>query len=222
MTFHIISIFPNVLTPYLNEGMLKRASANGAVTFKAYDLRDFTRDKHRTVDDRPYGGGAGMVLMAEPIIAAIRHIKKTKVRHKTVRTILLAAKGKMWNQARAARYAKKYDHIILVCGRYEGVDERVMKFIDEETSIGEYVLTGGELGALVIADSITRLLPGVLGNAESAVHESHSQKGVLEHPQYTRPESLEIDGKKLRVPKVLVGGNHAEIEAWREKKRKKL
>lgn len=222
MTFHIISIFPDIFDSYLNEGMLKRAQAGKQVAFKIYDLRDFTRDKHRKVDDRPYGGGAGMVLAAEPVIRAVQHIKETYVKGVPCRTVLLSAKGKSWKQSLAKNYSKKYGHLILICGRYEGVDERVKKVIDEEISIGAYVLTGGELGALVIADSVARLVPGVLGNEESAVHESHSRPGVLEHPQYTRPEVLEIEGGKLRVPKVLLGGNHAEIEAWREKKRKQL
>lgn len=226
MTFHLISIFPDIFASYLNEGMLKRAQEKQLVTFKTYDLRDFTHDKHRTVDDRPYGGGAGMVLMAEPIIAAITQIKSQIIsagsKNPKIRTVLLSAKGKQWKQAAAKRYSTRYDHVIVISGRYEGVDERVKKFIDDEIAIGEYVLTGGELGALVIVDSITRLLPGVLGNAESALNESHARPNVLEHPQYTRPEVLEINGKKLRVPKVLLGGNHAEVETWREQKRKKI
>ena len=134
--------------------------------------------------------------------------------------MLLSAKGKKWNQQLAKKYSK-LDEIIFICGRYEGVDERVKKLVDEEISIGNYVLTGGELGAMTIIDSITRLLPGVLGNAESAVNESHSEPGLLEYPQYTRPESFEIRGRKQNVPKILLSGDHQKIEAWRKKKMKR-
>ena len=252
MTFDIISIFPDIFASYFNEGMLKRALDKKIITVRAYDLRAEASDRRRTVDDKPYGGGAGMVLMAEPITSAIAKIKskipvrsafstadaggqnpKSKImptadhpqddniKAPKIKTVLLSAKGKTWTQQMARRYAK-LDNVIFICGRYEGVDERVAKFVDEEISIGDYVLTGGELGALVIIDSVTRLLPEVLGNDQSALRESHSAAGVLEHPQYTRPEILTVDGKKLRAPKILLSGNHADIEKWREKKSKKL
>jgi len=220
MTFHIITIFPNIFNSYFSESIIKRVQNKKVVKIKIYDLRRWAKGKHRQVDDRPYGGGAGMVLMAEPIIKALR-VLKLEVRSKKLKVILLSAKGKKWTQAMAQRYAK-LDNIILICGRYEGVDERVKKFVDEEISVGDYILTGGEIPAMVIVDSLTRLLPGALGNSNSAKFESHSQAGILEHPQYTRPEVLETDGKKYKVPKVLLSGDHKKIEEWRDKKSEKI
>ena len=212
MKFHIISIFPYIFNSYFNEGMLKRAQKNKIIDIKIYNLRDWTADRHKTVDDAPYGGGAGMVMKVEPIYKAIQHIthnmehitkktppltkgaggiSKSAIENRQSKIILLSARGKKWNQQLAKKYSK-LNNIILICGRYEGVDERVKKFVDEEISIGDYVLTGGEIGAMTIVDSITRLLPGVLGNAESAKYESHSEKGILEYPQYTRPEIFKI------------------------------
>jgi tRNA (guanine37-N1)-methyltransferase len=219
MNFHIITIFPNIFTSYFNESILKRAQQKKIVKINIHNLRDWTTDKHNTVDGRPYGGGAGMVLMAEPIISAVAEIKSKIINPKS-KIVLLSAKGKKWTQATAKRYAK-LDNVILICGRYEGVDERVKRVVDEEISIGDYVLTGGEIGAMAIVDSITRLLPGALGNEDSAVFESHAKKGVLEHPHYTRPEVLQIAGKTCRVPKVLLSGNHEKIDKWREQKSKK-
>ncbi|MBU4347801.1 tRNA (guanosine(37)-N1)-methyltransferase TrmD [Patescibacteria group bacterium] len=232
MTFHIVTIFPDIFDSYFNESILKRAQENKLIKIKIHDLRDWTADKHKTVDDTPYGGGAGMVMKVEPIHNAVSSIKynvlmdkknshNTKYLIHNTKTILLSAKGKTWNQQMAKKYSK-LDEIILICGRYEGVDERVKKFVDEEISIGDYVLTGGEIPAMAIVDSVTRLLPGVLGNAESAEYESHAVPGVLEYPQYTRPEIFEANEKKLRVPKVLLSGNHKEIEKWREKHSKKI
>jgi tRNA (guanine37-N1)-methyltransferase len=221
MLFNIITIFPEIFASYLKEGMVGRAVKEKIIKIKAHNLRDWTSDKHRSVDDSPYGGGAGMVMKAEPIYKALWALevrsKKSEVRKKNKRkVVLLSAKGKKWTQEMARKYTK-LDEVIFVCGRYEGVDERVLNFIDEEISIGDYVLTGGELGALVMIDSITRLLPGVLGNAESAKDESHSIKGQLEYPQYTRPEVLTIDKKYYRIPKVLLSGNHSKIAEWRKK-----
>jgi len=233
MNFQIITIFPEMLDSYFNEGMIRRAIGKKIIKIKAHNLRDWTSDKHRSVDDSPYGGGAGMVMKAEPIFKALKALevrsKKSEVRKEKTRLrqgfggrgrkiILLSAKGKKWTQAMARKYAK-LDEVIFICGRYEGVDERVTNFIDEEISIGDYVLTGGELGAAVIIDSITRLLPGVLGNAESAVAESHSTEGVLEYPQYTRPEVLTINKKHYKVPAVLLSGDHVKIKKWREDRR---
>lgn len=218
MTFHIITIFPNILDSYLNESILKRAQANRIINIKTYALRDWTEDKHKTVDDTPYGGGAGMLMKIEPLYKAIRDVKK-KCKGET-KIVLLSAKGKTWTQQRAKKFTK-IDNLILVCGRYEGIDERITKFIDEEISIGDYVLTGGEIGALVLVDSIARLLPGALGNDESSISESHSTPGILEYPQYTKPSVFEADGKKYSIPKVLLSGNHAEIEKWRKEKSKK-
>jgi tRNA (guanine37-N1)-methyltransferase len=223
MRFQIITIFPRIFDSYFNESIIKRAQKKGLVFFNIINLRDYTADKHKTVDDTPYGGGAGMVLKIEPIYKALRALKKQETRNKkksNSKIVLLSARGKTWNQQLVKKYSK-LDEIIFVCGRYEGVDERVKKLIDDEISIGDYVLTGGELGAMTIIDSITRLLPGVLGNAESAVNESHSEPGVLEYPQYTRPEALEINGKKQPVPKILLSGNHQKIAIWRKKKMKR-
>lgn len=225
MNFHIITIFPEILNSYFNESILKRAREKGLIDIKIHNLRDWASDKHRSVDDAPYGGGAGMVMKVEPIAKAVSSIKYQVLRNKTklldTKTVLLSAKGKKWNQQMAKKYSK-LDNIIFVCGRYEGVDERVKKFVDEEISIGDYVLTGGELGAAVMIDSITRLLPGVLGNENSTTDESHSEVGILEYPQYTKPAVFEMDGKKMRVPKVLLSGNHKEIEKWRKEKKKML
>jgi len=220
MIFHIVTIFPEIFSSYFNESVIKRAREKKLLDIRIHDLRAWTRDKRRTVDDAPYGGGAGMVMKAEPIIEAIARINGKKARKKKTKTVLFSAKGKKWNQERAKKYAK-FDELVLICGRYEGVDERVNKFVDEEVSVGDYVLTGGEIPAMTIVDSVARLLPGVLGNAESAADESHSRVGLLEYPQYTRPEIIEIKGKKYRVPKVLLSGDHRKIANWRRAKMKK-
>jgi len=217
MNFHIITIFPKILDSYTSESIIKRAQNHGIIKIKTYNLRDWTSDKHKTVDDTPYGGGAGMLMKIEPLYQAIQDVKK-KCDGQT-KVFLMSAKGKTWTQAQAKKFTK-IDNLILICGRYEGVDERITKFIDGEISIGDYVLTGGEIGALVLLDSITRLLPGALGNNESAISESHTEPGQLEYPQYTKPSVFEADGKKYPIPKVLLSGNHAEIEKWRQSKRK--
>lgn len=220
MKFHLISIFPDIFDSYLNEGILKRAQTKKIASFKTYDLRAWTEDKRRTVDDTPYGGGAGMLMKIEPLYKAIKATtvgRKPNSRKRKV--ILLSAGGQTWNQARARRYSK-LDEIVFICGRYEGVDARIRNFIDEEISVGNYVLTGGELPALTIIDSIVRLLPGVLGNKESIIEESHSEEGVTEYPQYTRPEIFKAGRKQYRVPLVLLSGDHQKIKAWREKNKK--
>lgn len=214
MHFDFVSIFPESFESYLGVSMLKRAQEDGLVSFEFTNPRDFTTDKHRTVDDTPYGGGAGMVMKPEPIFATVEDLLDgSEIARARTRIILLSAKGKPFRQADARRFAMDYDRLILIAGRYEGVDERVAEHLsDEELSIGEYVLTGGELPALVIADAVSRLVPGVLGNAESAETESHTEAGVLEHPQYTKPEAF----RGWRVPEVLLSGNHAEIERYRD------
>ena len=231
-TFHIITIFPRIFDSYFNESIIKRALKRNLIKIKVHNLRDWTTDKHKTVDDAPFGGGAGMVVKIEPLYKALSSPLIRGARGVVSKTILLSAKGKTWNQQLAKKYSK-LKNIIFICGRYEGVDERITKFIDEEISIGDYVLTGGEIGALAIIDSITRLLPGALGNADSAKNESHSAPGVLEHPQYTRPEIFTTPfnkggkgdfkgGKSYRVPKILLSGNHKKIADWRSKKSKHL
>lgn len=215
MKFNIITIFPNILDSYLQEGMIKRALDKKAIKIKPHNLRDFTTDKHKTVDDTVYGGGAGMLLKIEPLYKAIKKIAgRKKATGKKI--ILLSAQGKTWNQSLAQKYSKLKE-ITFICGRYEGVDERIKGFIDEEVSIGDYVLTGGELGALVIIDSVSRLLPKVLGNSDSLKDESHNQDGLLEYPQYTKPAVFKAGNKKLAVPEVLMSGNHKLIEDWKNK-----
>jgi len=222
MKFQIISIFPEIFKSYLDESILKRAQAKKIISVKTHDLRFYTTDKHKTVDDAPYGGGAGMLMKIEPLYKAIAALlKKSKTPKNKRKIVLLSASGKKWNQTLATKYSKLAE-VIFICGRYEGVDARLKNFIDEEISIGDYVLTGGELPALVMIDSITRLLPGVLGNKDSALEESHSQLGLGEYPQYTRPEIFIAQNKKYRVPKVLLSGNHQKINEWRKKKTKKL
>ena len=222
MKFHILSIFPDILDSYLNAGILRRAQEKNLITICRHDLRNWTSDKHRTVDDTPYGGGAGMLMKIEPLYKALTEIGKTnkKIASSKKKVILLSAAGKKWTQSMAKKYSK-LEEVTFVCGRYEGVDARISKFVDDEISIGDYVLTGGELPAMVIIDSITRLLPGVLGNKESLSEETHSSKRLKEYPQYTRPEVFKIKNKSYRVPKVLLSGNHQEIKAWRDKKSKK-
>jgi tRNA (guanine37-N1)-methyltransferase len=230
MKFNIITIFPTIFDSYFSESILKRAQKSNLLEITIHNLRDFATDKHKTVDDTPYGGGAGMVLKVEPIYKAVKEIKskyqisniksnpKSKDQASNSRTILFSAKGKRYTQADAKRLSK-YDNLILICGRYEGVDERVVENVaDEEISIGDYVLTGGEIPAMVVVDSVARLIPGVLGNDQSAELESHSQEDYLEHPQYTKPE--EFMGWK--VPEILLSGNHAEIGKWREKNSRKV
>ena len=218
MTFNIITIFPEIFNSYFNESIIKRALEKEKIKISVINLRDFAADKHKTVDDTPYGGGAGMLMKVDVLYRATRNTQHaTDINNKI---ILLSAKGNKWNQQKAKEYSK-LDNITLICGRYEGVDERIVNFIDEEVSIGDYVLTGGEIGAMAIVDSITRLLPGVLGNETSAKDESHSIHGELEYPQYTRPEIFTDDeGNEYKVPDVLLSGNHAEIERWRKKNKK--
>lgn len=210
MRFDIISLFPESFTSYLGVSILKRAQENKLIAIHTHQLRDFAYDKHKTVDDTPYGDGAGMVLKVEPIARALEHVKKC-ASEKKMRIILFSAKGKVFTQEDAKRLSE-YDRIVLLCGRYEGVDERVADYlVDEEISIGQYVLTGGELPALVVVDAVARLIPGVLGNEESAQHESHTERGVVEHPQYTKPE----EWQGMKIPSVLLSGHHGNIAKWR-------
>ncbi len=215
MKFNIITIFPQIFDSYFAESIIKRAENKKIIKIKTHNLRDFTNDKHKTVDDTVYGGGAGMLMKIEPLHKAIKKISGKK-KTKGQKIILLSAKGKKWDQTLARKYSK-LKNITLICGRYEGVDDRIKNFIDEEISIGDYVLTGGELGAMVIIDSVTRLLPEVLGNSESLSDESHNEKDVLEYPQYTKPAEFKVGNKKYKVPEVLLSGNHKLVEEWKEK-----
>lgn len=218
--FEIITIFPKIFDSYFSESIIKRAQKEKLAEINFHNLRKWTSDKHHKTDDTPYGGGAGMVMKVEPIYKAVNAIKlKTESKSLKTRIILFSAKGKRYTQRDAERLSK-YDDLILICGRYEGVDERVAKYIaDEELSIGEYVLTGGEIPAMVVVDSITRLIPGVLGNPKSIEEESFSGKlktKNLEHPQYTKPDNF----RGWKVPKVLLSGNHGKIDDWRTKNTK--
>ena len=229
--FDVITIFPPILDSYINESLFKRAQKNKILKIKMHNLRQWTADRHQTVDDKPYGGGVGLVFKIEPLMKALLSLSlplkkgevgrgSKKLKNKT-RIILMAANGKKFTQKEAKRLAK-YDQLIFVCPRYEGVDARVEKMVDEKISIGDYVLTGGELPAMVIMDAVARHYPSFVGKQESVKAESFSREGYLEHPQYTRPEVIEYQGKKLRVPKVLLSGHHGEIKKWREIKSKKV
>ena len=219
LRFDIITIFPEIFNSYFQESIIKRAQEKKKIRIYVHNLRDFTEDKHKTVDDRPYGGGPGMILRVDIIYKAVKRISSRckNIKPKERRIVLFSAKGKSFNQKTAEKW-KKYKQIILICGRYEGVDERVAKYIaDEETSIGSYVLTGGELPAMVVIDAVTRLLPGVIRKESLEQETFSSSKG--EYPQYTRPEVFETN-KKLkdwRVPKVLLSGNHKKVGDWRQK-----
>ncbi len=212
--FDVVTIFPEIITPYAQASILGRAQKNKLIEIKVHNLRDWSTDRHHKVDDTPYGGGPGMLMKVEPFERAVAELTKKKrggVSRPRVRVILTAANGKLFTQKDARRLAK-YDQLIFLCGRYEGVDHRVEEYMaDEVISIGNYVLTGGELPATVMMDAIARMMPGVLGSKESLESESHDKKGSLEYPQYTKPEVY----KKWKVPSVLLSGDHKKIKAWR-------
>ena len=211
MRIDVITIFPKMFEPVLGEAMIMRAQRKGAVKICVHDLRDYTLDKHRKVDDKPFGGGSGMVLCPEPIFRAVEAIKK-QTRSKSAKVVLMCPQGRKMDQA-IAKKISKYKNIIIICGRYEGIDERVRQSLaDEEISIGDYILTGGELPAMVLIDCITRLVPGVLGDKNSLKFESF-EGNLLEYPHYTRP----ADFRGLTVPGVLLSGDHRKIESWRKK-----
>jgi tRNA (guanine37-N1)-methyltransferase len=227
MRIDILSIFPNMFSSPFGESIVKRAVQKELVTIALHDLRDWTTDVHHQVDDRPFGGGAGMVMMVEPIDKALQALKSqaTSTKHQTdsnnqmpkSKTILLSAKGTRYTQQKAHELAT-FEHLILVCGHYEGIDQRVYDhLVDEVISIGDYVLTGGELPAMVLADSIIRLIPGVVGDKASIVDESHKHPGYIEYPHYTRPAEY----KGWKVPDILLSGDHAKIDAWRAENSKK-
>lgn len=217
MIFHILTIFPSFFDGPLQHGVVAKAAEAGKIDLRIHNLRDWTHDRHHTVDDRPFGGGEGMLLKAEPIFAAAESIFPAKLQGEAQRRILLlSAQGKRFDQSAARRLAG-CSELLLICGRYEGVDERIVDhLVDEELSIGDYVLSGGELAAAVVLDTVARLLPGVLGNEASTIEESFSDLSAdgsvrLDCPQYTRPAEF----RGWKVPEVLLGGNHAEIRRWR-------
>jgi tRNA (guanine37-N1)-methyltransferase len=205
MRIDVLTLFPGVLTGYLNESIISRARERTLVDVHVHDIREYTHDRHRTADDTPYGGGPGMVMKPEPIFEALDAHNLWDAR-----TIYLTPQGHTLTQSRAAIYATD-EHIVLLCGHYEGVDQRVLDVFDEELSIGDYVISNGAVAATVVIDSIARLIPGVLGNEESALQDSFSQ-GKLEYPQYTRPAEY----RGMRVPEVLLSGDHGRISAWRD------
>lgn len=206
--FDVLSIFPEMFSSPLGFSLLKKAREKGLIDVALHDIRNWTFDKHKMTDDAPYGGGCGMVMKVEPVERAVSAVKSGSEK---ALVILMTPQGETFNQKIAAELALQ-SHIILICGRYEGVDERIReKLVDREISIGDYILTGGELSAMILIDAVSRLVPGVLGNAESASSESFSN-GLLEYPQYTRPPEY----KGWHVPEVLLSGNHAEIESWRK------
>lgn len=208
MKIDIITLFPEMFKGPFSESIVKRAQEKNLLKIKIHNLRKWTKDKHKTVDNHSFGGGVGMVLMIEPIYKAIKELKE-----KESKVILLTPQGKVLKQKRAEKLSKE-KHLIFICGHYEGVDERIReKLVDEEISIGDYILTGGELPAMVVIDNITRLIPKVLNKEEASQIESFSFKGLLEYPQYTRPSNF----KGWKVPEILLSGNHKKIEEWREK-----
>jgi len=206
MHFHIVTILPRMFGSVMAASLLRRALERGLIEVSLYDLRDFTSDRHRTTDDEPYGGGPGMVMKIEPLAACLDAVQR---RVGSARKVLLTPSGALFSQQAALRLAAERD-LVLICGRYEGVDERVTCLVDEEISVGDYVLSGGEIAAMVILDCVTRLVPGVLGNEESPRCESFVE-GLLEYPQYTRPEVF----RSLAVPPVLLSGDHGAIQRWR-------
>jgi tRNA (guanine37-N1)-methyltransferase len=208
----VVTIFPAMVDAALSEGVVGRARASGLIDVRIRDLRDYTTDRHRTVDDVPYGGGPGMVMKPEPLFAAVEAIEAERGRPSAV--ILMSPQGRVFDDA-AARRLSGLDHLVLICGRYEGVDERVSEaLVTEEISIGDYVLTGGELPALVVVDAVVRLRPGVVGDAASVEADSFADGG-LDHPHYTRPAEF----RGLKVPDVLLSGNHQAIAEWRRQAR---
>jgi tRNA (guanine37-N1)-methyltransferase len=227
----VLTLFPGILENYFQASILGRGQKSGKIILRAHDIRAFATDKHNTVDNTPYGGGAGMVLMAEPILKCVaKVIKEAKSDVKKRRIIIMSAKGKQFNQKLAAHYSQKFEHLILIAGRYEGIDERVKTILKaEEISVGPYVMTDGDVAAMAIVSAVARLVPGVI-RLESLAEESHWQgllaaetkvkEQLLEYPHYTRPEVINWKGKKYRVPRVLLSGNHAKIRTWRVGKQK--
>ena len=228
MIIHVLTLFPKMFSGPFDESIIKRAQEKELVEIKIHNLRDWAVDKHGSVDDRPYGGGTGMILRVEPVYNALKELKKVKI--KNSKTILLSPRGETFNQQKAQKLSR-LDEIILICGHYEGFDERIRNFVDEEISIGNFVLTGGEIPAMAITDAIVRLLPGVLKKEEASQIESFSPRLkklspkssnsdselLIEYPQYTRPEEF----RGLKVPEILLSGHHQKIEKWQSRHIKK-
>jgi len=222
LQFDVLTIFPEIFKSYVKASLINKAQKKGLIKINIHNLRKWTSDERKTVDDKPYGGGLGMVFKVEPIYKAIQNIKKKGIRKNKRKIILFTPRGKTYNQRRSYSFSS-LQQIILICGRYEGVDERVAKKIaDLELSIGEYDLMGGEIPAMVVIETTSRLIPGVLGK-EKFLKERKQGKGFIEYPQYTRPEIFKpIKGVKWKVPKVLLSGNHQKIAKWRKKRAKNI
>ena len=213
MVFHILTIFPEMFNGFLNESILKKAQGKGVIEIQIHDIRDYSTNKHKKVDDTPYGGGAGMVFTPQPLFDCIEAVKQKAPK---APVIYLTPKGDRLTQVRVEKLSKKYDEVILLCGHYEGIDQRVIDaLVDMEISIGDYVLSGGELAAMVVVDAVSRLVPGALGKEASHEEETFSKKldRKKEYPHYTKPS----DFRGMKVPEVLLNGHHAEIEKWRRK-----
>lgn len=213
--FQVITLFPEMFTGVFENSMMWKAQKDGIVSLETVHLREYGLGRRRTVDDTPYGGGDGMLLMVEPLWHAVMQAKE---HDPTAKVLLMTPRGRRWKQALARAYSLSENGYIFICGRYEGYDERILKLVDEELSVGDYVLTGGELPAMTIVDSIVRLMPGVLGGENSAEIESFSDGETLEFPQYTRPE----EWQGMKVPEVLLSGNHGEIAKWRQAHSRKV
>jgi tRNA (guanine37-N1)-methyltransferase len=207
--FQVITLFPEFVESFFTTSMMWKAHKEGLVEFSTVNLRDFGLGPRKTVDDTPYGGGDGMLLMIEPLVAALEFARE---QDPTAKVLLMTPTDNIWHQQQAASYAASDDSCIIICGRYEGFDARIDHFIDEKISVGRYVLTGGEIPAMIVIDSVVRLMPGVLGGETSAEIESYSEETELEFPQYTRPETF----RDMQVPEVLLSGNHAAINKWRD------
>ncbi len=213
MKISILTLFPEMFTGPFDASIIKRAKEKGSIDIQFVNIRDFATDKHSSVDDRPYGGGAGMILRVDVVDRAIQKVLSTPLKEHPlkVRTILLDPTGTPYTQKKAREFSK-LDHLILLCGHYEGVDERVRTLVDEEISIGDFVLTGGEIPAMAVVDSVVRLLPGTLKKTEATIQESFSENAGLEYPQYTRPEEYNA----MKVPDILLSGDHKKISAWQK------
>lgn len=227
MRFDIVTLFPQIIESYVKEGVISRGIQDGEIAVVTHDLRDLGVGEYKKVDDKPFGGGTGMVLMFEPIAGAIKQIKE-KYKNagiKKFKVIATTAKGRQFKQSVAKKFAqdnqeKKLDALIILCGRYEGFDQRVLdELVDKQISMGKYVMSGGELAALSIVDAVSRLIPGVLGKEESFEHDSFYQDDeTVQYPQYTRPEAIEFEEKELKVPPILTSGDHEKIHKWRQNK----
>ena len=221
MKFDILTTFPESFSA-IEQSIVKRAVDKQIVEVNIHNLRDFTNDKHKTTDDSPFSGGAGMLMKIEPIYKALKHLGVYPVRDSKTKVILTSAKGDVWNQTKAKSFSQQLERVVIICGHYEGVDHRVVEqLIDEEVSIGGYVLSGGEIPAMVIVDSITRLIDGALGNSDSLQDESHNEGMNGEYPQYTRPAIFKTDeGEEWGVPEILLSGDHKKIEEWKKENSK--